>query len=131
MNRTSSVGIADDPIGHDRPYAVPLLFKDARTLYERGVRIGAGSDTQGSAMRFGGGLVDELERLTRAGLSARAALLAATRDAARALRLDDQLGSIAVGMTADLLIVDGTPWEQVTALRNVRAVIQDGQRVVP
>jgi imidazolonepropionase-like amidohydrolase len=82
-------------------------------------------------MRFGGGLVDELERLTRAGLSARAALLAATRDAARALRLDDQLGSIAVGMTADLLIVDGTPWEQVTALRNVRAVIQDGQRVVP
>ena len=60
------------------------------------------------------------------GLAPAEALIAATRHAAGNLGLADRIGTIEVGMVADLLLVDGDPLADLGALRKVRQVIQAG-----
>jgi imidazolonepropionase-like amidohydrolase len=90
-----------------------------------GVRIGAGT----SSDVFGPSMHRELELLVEAGLSPAAALVAATRDGARALRAERDLGTIEPGKLADLALVAGRPWERITDMRAVRIVVQSGRVV--
>ena len=113
-----------------RPDAVARLRDNLRAVRDAGVPIGAGSDTQGPTMAFGRSLIDELEALVAAGLTAREALMAATRVAARTLGVGAERGTIAEGKQADLLIVDGNPWEAISDLRRVRGVVLGGRQQV-
>ena len=56
------------------------------------------------------------------------AMVAATANGAEALRIPD-VGRIAAGMRADLVVYDADPIEDPTALRQARAVWKDGARV--
>jgi imidazolonepropionase-like amidohydrolase len=49
---------------------------------------------------------------------------------AQAIGFDDQLGTLEPGKIADLIVVDGDPSEDISALSRVRAVFKDGVRVV-
>lgn len=68
----------------------------------------------------------ELLAMTYAGIPNASVLKAATINGARALKVDDQLGSIEPGKLADLVIVQGNPLQDIKAARNVRMVIKDG-----
>lgn len=57
-------------------------------------------------------------------------LVAATRDSARILGLDDKIGTIEVGKLADVLVVEGDPLTDLGALTNVAEVFRDGHWVV-
>jgi imidazolonepropionase-like amidohydrolase len=74
----------------------------------------------------GFGLADELTLLTGSGLSSHAALQAATRNAARAFRLDKELGTIEPGKLADMVLLDGDPLVDIANVRRVRAVTANG-----
>ena len=50
----------------------------------------------------------------------------ATVNAARALQVEDHLGTVEQGKLADLIIVTGNPLEDITNTRNVHTVIRDG-----
>ena len=54
------------------------------------------------------------------------AIVSATSRAAESLRLGDELGSIAPGMEADLIALDGNPLQDITALRRVVFVMKGG-----
>ncbi len=43
--------------------------------------------------------------------------------------VDGEVGSLEPGKQADVLVVDGDPLQDITAIRNVAAVFQAGQRV--
>jgi cytosine/adenosine deaminase-related metal-dependent hydrolase len=60
-----------------------------------------------------------------------AILKAATLNGARALGVADHLGSIEAGKTADLVVVTGNPLADITAARDVRMVMKDGQLYDP
>jgi len=62
-----------------------------------------------------------------AGQPAADALAGATSLNAKSLGLEDQIGTIAPGMDADLVAVDGDPLKDITALRRVRFVMKGGQ----
>jgi len=64
-----------------------------------------------------------------AGLTPLAALRAATGDAPRILGAERELGTIAEGKLADLVIVDGDPSAEIRATRRVFAVLQGGRVV--
>jgi imidazolonepropionase-like amidohydrolase len=71
----------------------------------------------------------ELQEMTRVGMSAPDAIVAATSAAAEALGVDGAVGSLASGKKADLLLVNGDPTQDICALRNVDTVILGGQIV--
>jgi imidazolonepropionase-like amidohydrolase len=57
------------------------------------------------------------------------AISLATGEAARAIRLDDEIGSVAQGKRADLVLVNGDPLKDIRALRDVVMVFRDGRLV--
>lgn len=69
----------------------------------------------------------ELLAMTYAGIPPVAVLKAATINGARALGVDDRLGSIEQGKLADLVVVKGNPLETIEAARDIRWVIKGGQ----
>ena len=71
--------------------------------------------------------VREMEFLTDAGLPPHQALRAGTIDAARLIKLDDQLGAVEGGYLADLIVTDADPAADIRALRAIRLVLQGGR----
>jgi len=69
----------------------------------------------------------EVECLTGAGLTPMQIIVAATRNAARVCGLGDELGTLEVGKTADVLVVNGDPLTNLSALAHPRLVIRLGQ----
>jgi imidazolonepropionase-like amidohydrolase len=65
-----------------------------------------------------------------AGLGAAAAFKSATLDSAESMGMDKEVGSLEVGRLADVLIVDGNPTTDVSALQRVQAVWLGGRQVV-
>lgn len=114
---------------------VPTLGREPQghlnipTLYEAGVTIGVGTDTNNPEMSYGESYHQELERLVDAGMPPEAVLLAATRNAARGLGASAELGTLEEGKYADLLLVRGEPWRDIRHLRNIDTVIQNGRIV--
>ncbi len=68
----------------------------------------------------------ELWAMSDAGLPNAVVLQAATLNGARALGVDDRLGSIEVGKHADLVVVQGDPIQDIKATRNVNRVFKEG-----
>lgn len=71
---------------------------------------------------------DELALLVEAGLTPLQALQAGTINAAKALRYED-IGRVEVGATADLLLIEGNPLDNIRHTRSVIAVVQGGKVV--
>lgn len=93
-----------------------------KALVDRGVPIVAGTD--GAVP--GHSLLRELELYVAAGMTPAQALRTATTHAARALGREKQVGHIAPGMRADLVVVDGHPLQDIGAIRRIRHVISRG-----
>ncbi|MFD8496634.1 amidohydrolase family protein [Amycolatopsis sp. NPDC059657] len=91
-------------------------------LHRAGVPLLAGTDT----FVPGHSLHDELGLLVRAGLTPLEALRAATVAPARFLGVEDRFGAIAPGMTADLVLLQANPLDDIANTRTVRAVILGG-----
>jgi imidazolonepropionase-like amidohydrolase len=90
-------------------------------LHAAGVPIVAGTD--GSGLE----LVRELELYVESGFTPEDALAAATAVPARLVGADGHTGRIAVGLDADLALVQGDPSRAVGDLRHVRLVMMDGK----
>jgi imidazolonepropionase-like amidohydrolase len=89
-----------------------------------GGRVIAGTDAPINP--YGVSLLAELEHYVRGGLSPADAMRTATLWAAEALGVGSELGTITPGKLADLVIVDGNPMSDITALRRARYTIKDG-----
>ena len=68
----------------------------------------------------------ELMAMAWAGIPPADVLRAATINGARALGVDDRLGSVEAGKLADLVVVRGNPLEDIRAARDVELVIKNG-----
>ncbi|WP_243451183.1 amidohydrolase family protein [Sphingosinicella sp. CPCC 101087] len=75
----------------------------------RGGAVTVGSDSGYIYNLYGFGYVQEMELLREAGFSPLEVIHAATQEGARALGVDDEVGTIRVGRKADLVIVNGNP----------------------
>jgi imidazolonepropionase-like amidohydrolase len=92
-----------------------------KRAYKAGVKLAMGTDT-GVPFTDHGNNLDELVYLVEMGLSPMEAISVSTINAARLLRMDDRIGSLAPGKQADFVIVDGDP------LNDIR-ILQDKSRI--
>jgi imidazolonepropionase-like amidohydrolase len=100
-----------------------------RLALKAGVTIAAGTDA-GTPLNAHGTIVPELALMVGAGMTPLQALCAATSVAAQVLGIAAETGSIAPGLAADLIAVEGDPATDVKALDAVRLVIADGRTVL-
>ncbi len=114
------------PGASPEPARIRAKRASVRAALDAGVTIANGSDvgvfTHGDNAR-------ELEILVEYGLTPMQALVAATSTAARVLELDKVIGTIAPGMSADLVAVAGDPTVRISAIRDVQLVMQRGRVV--
>jgi imidazolonepropionase-like amidohydrolase len=106
--------------------AIPMkreMFK--RALAVGGLKLLMGTDAGAGA--HGRSAEEIIYRVQIAGQSARDALRDSTSLNARSLNLADRIGSIAPGLEADLIAVDGDPMKDITALRRVVFIMKGGK----
>jgi imidazolonepropionase-like amidohydrolase len=93
-----------------------------RRLHEEGIPIVAGTDSSSPGV----GLHTELELYVQAGIPAPEVLRIATLGAARVMKRDADLGTVAPGKLADLLLVKGDPTKNISDIRRGTLVMKDG-----
>ena len=105
---------------------IPLnLDMFRRALKIKGLKIVMGTDAGAGA--HGQNAREIVYRVQQAGQPAMDAIIGATSLAADSLGLKDRIGSVAPGLEADLIAVDGDPLEDITALQRVVFVMKGGK----
>ena len=111
--------------------ALPVASRNLKKLSDAGVSIAMGTDT-GPPARFQGYFeLMELELMAKAGLTPQKVLAAATRDAARCMKLDRELGTLEANKWADFVVLDADPLADVSNVKKISAVYIAGNRVQP
>jgi imidazolonepropionase-like amidohydrolase len=102
---------------------------NTRKLHAAGVREVLGGDSAGDERRWLGlhGLM-EFENMVAAGFTPMEMIVAATRDSAQVLKLD-QLGMVAAGKSADFIVLDANPLDNIANVRKINRVYLRGQEV--
>lgn len=110
-------------VHRDYEHTVRMLPK----MVDAGVNLVLGDD-YGFAMMPHGDYVSEMEIYAKHGISPIEILRWATRNGARAMRKQDELGTIEAGKLADLVVVNGDPTLDLSVLREpgILAVMKDG-----
>jgi imidazolonepropionase-like amidohydrolase len=130
--------LIDLMLKHDITYTPTLWINDAshpdtrhnvKLVADAGVRIALGSDTFSGRGLFGDNTLEEAELMVAAGLTPVQSLIAATSGAARQCARPD-LGTLAPGKRADLLVLTADPTQNISNLRKLAITILGGLIVV-
>lgn len=110
-------------------YLYPAADENVALMAQSGIALATGSAT-GRDVSFGSSLHSELEFMVEAGLDPHKVLEAACINPLYLFKMDGEFGKIQKGYTAEAVLINGRPWEDIKDIRKVEAVVQDGRLVV-
>ena len=101
-----------------------IICECLRGAIEGGLKFGIGTDG------IHQGLAQEAKYITELGASNHDVLAGITVNAAKLCGVQNKTGALKKGLAADIIVVDGNPIEDITALKRVKAVYQDGCKII-
>ena len=110
---------------------VNLAKKNLKKLQDAGVTIATGTDAGNIGTLHASSMYQELVIMKEAGLSANVILINSTMNGARLMGKEKELGSIAAGKLADMVVLDKNPLEDITNYRSISMVMKDGETYDP
>jgi imidazolonepropionase-like amidohydrolase len=102
------------------------MQENLRRVHAAGIPVAMGTDAGNPLTLHGASVYREMEAMAAAGMSPMDVLVASTRNAATAMGRDS-IGTLRVGMAADLVVLDADPLADVRNLRAVRLVARGGE----
>ena len=118
-------GVAPSPMAS----RLPALVANMRRLHGAGASMVPGTDAGVGPQKPHDVLGWAIPQFVRIGMTPVEALHAATSRAAALCGLGDRKGRVAAGFDADLLVLDGNPLEDLSALHRIRSVYVRGSAV--
>jgi imidazolonepropionase-like amidohydrolase len=95
-------------------------------VHAAGIPIAMGTDAGNPLTLHGPAVYAEMETMQKDGLKPMDVIVSATRNGARAMGREKEIGTIAPGKLADLAIVGADPTRDVANLRKLRWVVRGG-----
>ncbi len=110
--------------------AFKTALKNLKKIYDAGITVALGTDSGAFPVRTQGFTEHlEMELMVQAGLTPLQAITVSTRNAAKAIRIDNEYGTIEKGKKADLIILDADPVKDIKNTRKISAVWKNGKEV--
>jgi imidazolonepropionase-like amidohydrolase len=103
------------------------LLHNEKALFDAGIPLGNGTDSGIPGTFHGWASLHELQLKTQAGLTPLQAIQAATLNSARIIGVDQDMGSIAPGKLADLVLFSGKPDENIADIFTAERVFVGGR----
>jgi imidazolonepropionase-like amidohydrolase len=116
--------LKDDP---QNQHLWSKVLQLTKILYDHGVTIMSGTDIPNFGLIPGTSLHHELELLVKAGINPLNVIKIATSNAAEALGILDDVGTIEAGKQADMIILNANPIRNIRNIGAIEGVIEDGQ----
>jgi imidazolonepropionase-like amidohydrolase len=107
---------------------LPVMYDNLRRFVEAGGTLALGDDFGNPGVELGMPM-EEIEHWKAAGLTPMQTIIAATRGGATVGGLQDEIGTLEIGKTADIFVVIRDPLVDIQALENVQIVVHDGKIV--
>jgi imidazolonepropionase-like amidohydrolase len=112
-----------------QPGAISLF--NLRRVWDEGIPVVMGTDAGNVGTLHGPSVFREMEYMTRAGLTPVQVLRSATTNGAKAMRMENDIGAIAPGRYADLVVLDANPLDSVDNLSRASLVMKGGKLFRP
>ncbi|MCF0041771.1 amidohydrolase family protein [Dyadobacter fanqingshengii] len=110
--------------------AFKTALVNLKMIMDAGITVALGTDSGAFPIRTQGFTEHlELELMVQAGLTPIQAIMLATQNAAKALKIDTELGTLTRGKKADLIILSANPANDIKNTRKIEAVWKDGREV--
>lgn len=107
-----------------------VMAENLRRVHEAGIPVALGTDAGNPFTVHGPSVYAELERMQAAGIGPADLLVMATRNGARAMGRQDEIGTLEAGKAANFIVLTEDPLEDITNLRSITHVARAG-RLVP
>lgn len=110
--------------------SLEIAKQNLKKVFDAGILVAMGTDSGAMPLRAQGFSEHlELQLMTESGLTPLQALVVATKNSAKALKIDQDFGTIEVGKTADFIVVDGNPAKNIKDTRKIISVYKAGKKV--
>jgi imidazolonepropionase-like amidohydrolase len=115
-------------IAEAKPVLPPTIaMQNLRTVWDAGITVVMGTDAGNIGTLHGPSVFREMALMQLARLTPLQVLRSATAQGAQAMGKEKEIGTIAAGKLADLVLLEGDPLAGVDNLSRVWRVIKDGQ----
>ncbi len=101
-------------------------FEILRDMWDRGVKFVTGMDAGMTNANFDDFAYIPQVMVEEMHITPMEAIVCSTQTSAECLGLEDEIGTLEAGKSADVLIVNGDPSEDITALHNVNTIVSQG-----
>jgi len=113
------------------PDPSPAELANVRKVWDAGIPVVMGTDAGNIGTLHGPSVFREMQLMVEAGLSPLQVLRSATVNGAKAMHMERNMGTLAPGKLADVVILDADPLVDVHSLSHIHRVIKDGRVFAP